>query len=58
MSTAQYLDKALATLLNEDSTESAKDIAKEVLANGGLTEKDIQDCIKQRTVFVVYVFEA
>lgn len=58
MSTAKYLDKALATLLNEDSTESAKDIAKEVLANGGLTEKDIQDCIKQRTVFVVYVFEA
>jgi hypothetical protein len=58
MSTAPYLDKALATLLNEDSTESAKDIAKEVLANSGLTEKDIQDCLKQRTVFVVYIFEA
>lgn len=58
MSTAQYLDKALATLLNEDSTESAKDIAKEVLTNGGLTEQDIQDCIKQRTVFIVYIFEA
>jgi len=58
MSTAPYLDKALATLLNEDSTESAKDIAREVLTNGGLTEKDIQDCIKQRTVFVVYIFEA
>ncbi|MEC8374005.1 MAG: hypothetical protein VX078_04230 [Pseudomonadota bacterium] len=58
MSTASYLNKALATLLNEDSTEGAKDIAKEVLANSGLTENDIQDCIKQRTVFVVYIFEA
>jgi len=58
MSTAPYLDKALATLLHEDSTEAAKDIAKEVLANSGFTVKDIQACIAQRSVFVVYLFEA
>ncbi|MCB4434861.1 hypothetical protein LHL20_01240 [Alteromonas sp. McT4-15] len=55
---SHHLNNAFNALLDKQSTKAAKRIARQVLFNNGFTDSDITQCLKQRTLQAMFIFEA